>query len=143
MKRDQLGWVILIGGAAALAWWYFSGQGSGLVGGPLGPELAPPTNGTPGTFGKGQGAQTIDSLAGVRGAYGEQARCNATGGRFIKTVTKPAYGICVNSATFAAWMASGKGSDYLTDQDVQAWLGAYQSAQSGAGGQVGGGRGKG
>lgn len=128
MKKDQIGWIILIAGAAGLAWWYFSRQSSGSVG-PMAPGATvpigstSPSKGTITPSGTVTNQRTIDDFAGARGEYGEQARCNATGGRFIKTITAPAYGVCVSQSIFSQWLTSGIDSDQLTDQQVRAWIG--------------------
>ena len=125
MKKNQIGWIILIGGAAVLAWYWWSNRQTAT--GPMAPGATVPLTGTTGSVtpratGTTTNLRTIDDLAGPRGAYGEQLRCNQTGGRFIKTITAPAYGVCVNQQTFDAWLRSGVGGDYTTDEQVRGWL---------------------
>jgi hypothetical protein len=48
-------------------------------------------------------------VIGARGAFGAQAACNQSGGRFVKTTIPPAFGYCVDQKTFDA-LTGGKGT---------------------------------
>ena len=114
MKSKTIGWIILAAGAAALLWWWRSRQqglaSSTLLPGGMGTSLAgsPQQSSGIGSLVTSGSQVTTDSpkIVSARGLYGEQARCNAAGGRFIKTITPPAYGICVSSTVFTKWATS-------------------------------------
>ncbi len=139
MKQKQIVlWGALAAGAAGLYLWYRSRSGQpfgarppayplpGGVGA-QGPGPLPPPGGSESTPPAGA---TINSpqIVAARGAQtgqGSQRACNAAGGRFIKTIDAPYYGICASQANFDRWNASNPPANATTAM-VRTRLGSGQ-----------------
>lgn len=140
MKQKQiLLWGAIAAGAAGLYLWYrarSSGAAWGLrpPGNPLpggtgaqapGPLPPPAGNGSTPAPGSTINSPAIVAARGAQTGTGSQRACNAAGGRFIKTIDAPYYGLCVSQANFDRWNATNP-PDNATTARVRQVLGPGQ-----------------
>lgn len=140
MKQKQLIlWGLVAAGAVGLVLWYrarSSGADWGLrpPGSPLpggtgaqspGPLPPPAGSGSTPTPGVTINSPQIVAARGAQTAQGSQRACNAAGGRFIKTIDAPYYGVCASQANFDRWNASNPPAN-ATTADVRSRLGSGQ-----------------